>query len=386
MLIHCTWTFLGIKFHMCKGHGGGKRQGSECHSAPDGTGPHAPGMHRRVRVDPLGHHHGADGIGGRHLAPHAADTMRFMGVNATEDDMAFFPVEQQEASEAAMQIRIQGMDIGLVEAVSVALDEHCGCAFSACNEGHPLDEYHTLRWMRGEDNRATPLQDLMTAISYLQGVYAAIQGSTIGWVDPQRDNPESTDQLEVEIDGHISEVIVNALRRAMVDRVPTMAADEMVIECNTTGVIDELLAHRVALIPIQIRGGEVPLAQQRTKFAADVSIPESAPHITVVDSSSIVPADEQVHLAFTNETFSVPVAKMAPGQCLRCTVVGRVGYGYEHAKFSPVSASASFKRDDVNVIRFEPIGSLRPSVILLAGLRSVMNDLNRLRVGVALIR
>lgn len=58
--------------------------------------------------------------------------------------------------------------------------------------------------------------------------------------------------------------VANALRRAMISEVPSIAIDLVEIECNTSVLADEFLAHRLGLIPINSRG-----ANQSLSFSPD---------------------------------------------------------------------------------------------------------------------
>ena len=47
--------------------------------------------------------------------------------------------------------------------------------------------------------------------------------------------------------------IANALRRILLAEVPTMAIEMVYIESNTSIIQDEVLAHRLGLVPIKVR-------------------------------------------------------------------------------------------------------------------------------------
>ena len=55
--------------------------------------------------------------------------------------------------------------------------------------------------------------------------------------------------MEFEIEG-IDAPIANALRRIMLAEVPTMAIEKVVLEQNTSVLADEVLCHRLGLVPI----------------------------------------------------------------------------------------------------------------------------------------
>jgi hypothetical protein len=50
----------------------------------------------------------------------------------------------------------------------------------------------------------------------------------------------------------VDAAIANAFRRIMISEVPTMAIEQLVIVNNTSIIQDEVLAHRVGLIPIKV--------------------------------------------------------------------------------------------------------------------------------------
>jgi len=59
----------------------------------------------------------------------------------------------------------------------------------------------------------------------------------------------NSEELVVDIIG-IDAPLANALRRIMIAEVPTMAIEKVTIYQNTSIIADEVLAHRLGLIPI----------------------------------------------------------------------------------------------------------------------------------------
>ena len=61
---------------------------------------------------------------------------------------------------------------------------------------------------------------------------------------------ESSDsRIKVSIKG-VDRVYANALRRFAISEVPCMAIDDVVIQQNSSVLYDEILAHRLGLIPL----------------------------------------------------------------------------------------------------------------------------------------
>lgn len=62
---------------------------------------------------------------------------------------------------------------------------------------------------------------------------------------------ETEDVLKLKLED-ANEAIANALRRAMMTKVPTLAVKELHISRNESGLIDEMIANRVGQIPFTI--------------------------------------------------------------------------------------------------------------------------------------
>ena len=60
----------------------------------------------------------------------------------------------------------------------------------------------------------------------------------------------SDDELEFDMVG-VDAAIANALRRVLLAEVPSMAIEKVFINNNTSIIQDEVLAHRLGLIPIK---------------------------------------------------------------------------------------------------------------------------------------
>ncbi len=131
----------------------------------------------------------------------------------------------------------------------------------------------------------------------------------------------------------------NSFRRAMKSLVPTMAVDYVDFYMNTSFLYDEIIAHRIGLIPIKTDlerfnlpekcscGGEgCPNCQ--VSFRLNVEGPK------VVYSGDLISDDPDVKPVFDN----IPIIELYEGQQLMIEAVARLGTGKEHAKFQPVSA------------------------------------------------
>ena len=62
---------------------------------------------------------------------------------------------------------------------------------------------------------------------------------------------EADDELVFDVSG-IDASVANALRRIMLSEVPTMAIEQVYIQMNSSIIHDEVLAHRLGLVPIKV--------------------------------------------------------------------------------------------------------------------------------------
>ncbi len=160
--------------------------------------------------------------------------------------------------------------------------------------------------------------------------------------------------------------IANALRRAMLSRVPTMAIDLCVVLDNTSVLPDEMIAHRLGLVPLRApskqfsypnaaffstEGGRQALDEQTgLEFMLDVTctVQGGKEVNTLVKSGDIkwVPIGTQ-HGRFEEEHIGpvhndLVIAQLSPGQSIKVQCFAVKGRGETHAKWQPV-ATAFYK-------------------------------------------
>ncbi len=136
----------------------------------------------------------------------------------------------------------------------------------------------------------------------------------------------------------------NALRRAMIAEVPTMAIEDVIIIENTSVLYDEVIAHRLGLIPLKTDldayvlpeecdcKSELGCSKCRASFTLEA---EAKDEPLMVYSSDLKPESD-----VTPVSGNIPIVKLGPTQKLRLEMYARLGRGIEHAKWQPVSACA----------------------------------------------
>ncbi|RKP29712.1 hypothetical protein METBISCDRAFT_31470 [Metschnikowia bicuspidata] len=169
---------------------------------------------------------------------------------------------------------------------------------------------------------------------------------------------------------NIDTSIANAFRRIMIAEVPSVAAETVYIFTNTSVVQDEVLAHRIGLIPLNVHSdmlveldyAETPENRYNDTntivMSLDISCtknlhaPEGATDPKVLYRNSSVYAKDlkfepQGSQAVKFKNYSVQpcdpnilLAKLRPGQEISLRAHCHLGIGADHAKFSPVSTAS----------------------------------------------
>lgn len=155
--------------------------------------------------------------------------------------------------------------------------------------------------------------------------------------------------------------IANALRRILLAEVPTVAIETIYMQDNTSVIQDEILSHRLGLIPIKVdprlfmdkADNEDPTDQNTVVFNLDVTCnppPGSnndGQYTEVVLSSHLQwqPQGDQ-EMRFPDGIYPVHsdivIAKLRKGQHIEAECHCRKGVGKDHTKFSPC-ATASYR-------------------------------------------
>lgn len=176
--------------------------------------------------------------------------------------------------------------------------------------------------------------------------------------------------------------IANAFRRIMMAEVPNVAVEDVVISNNTSVIHDEVLAHRIGLVPLRVDPDKLEwypsfsepvivngvvespstdsntvqfsLKVACTKKNRDRNAPESTNPDDLYENHTVYSGDlkycgskEQLQNVFGGEKPTVVnpnivLAKLRPGQEIDLVAYAIIGVGCDHAKFSPV-ATASYR-------------------------------------------
>ncbi len=141
------------------------------------------------------------------------------------------------------------------------------------------------------------------------------------------------DEMEFILSGS-TPAFANALRRVAANYIPTMAIDEAEIKINGSAMYDEIIAHRLAMVPLRtpVKGYLLPEAcgcreGRCTKCSVELALKQDGPGVVLTES--LKSSDTEV----TSVSNSIPIVSLAKGQNLDLVAIARLGLGKEHARW-----------------------------------------------------
>ena len=191
----------------------------------------------------------------------------------------------------------------------------------------------------------------------------------------------SPSRVRVKLVG-VDRAYANAIRRIAISQVPTMAIDDVVILENSSVMFDELVAHRLGLIPLKTDLDRFNLPEDcdcnnalgcskcRVLLVLDA---EATDRIRTVTSGDLISEDPESKPVSVN----IPIVKLAPGQKIKLEAYARLGRGSEHAKWQPTSVSTLIetpKSDEFELV-IESVGSLSGPEIFTRAIQKIEQSL-----------
>lgn len=177
---------------------------------------------------------------------------------------------------------------------------------------------------------------------------------------------------------------VNAIRRISINEVPTLAIDDVVILENSSVMHDEAVAHRLGLIPLRTDlhrfvlpthcdcNSTLGCSKCRVLLSMDS---EANDKTKVVTSGDLVSEDEVVKPLSTE----IPIIVLAPAQKLKFEAYARLGFGKEHAKWQPTSASVvtDGKDESESILTVETNGALTAQETIAAAIEKLDSKIRK---------
>ncbi|MGD0477019.1 MAG: DNA-directed RNA polymerase subunit D [Nitrososphaerales archaeon] len=199
---------------------------------------------------------------------------------------------------------------------------------------------------------------------------------------------ETANSVTLQLEG-IDRSYANAVRRFCIAEVPAMAIDDVVILENSSVLYDELLAHRLGMIPIKTDldrynlpedcdcGNPLGCHKCRVLFVLDA---KGKDKVSTVYSSDLVSEDREVRPV----SESIPLVKLALGQSVKLEAYARLGKGKEHAKWQPctVAVLVEGKGEGVYNLMVESAGGLPARQIITKAIELLEKKLREIQVSV----
>lgn len=134
----------------------------------------------------------------------------------------------------------------------------------------------------------------------------------------------------------------NALRRAFITEIPTMAIDEIDIYENTSTMFDEYIAHRIGLIPIITNLKDY---DEKSELIFNLNVQGPC----IVYSKDLVSKDKKITPVFD----SIPIVELAENQVLRLEAKAVIGIAKTHAKFQSCACHYAVQKSNEGNFDFE---------------------------------
>jgi len=154
---------------------------------------------------------------------------------------------------------------------------------------------------------------------------------------------EKDDRLYRFVLSDISIEMANAFRRIILIEVPVMAIDEVIMLRNDSPLYDEILTHRLAMIPIITDLKNYNFQQECSCGGAGCSlcsvtltcdIKNDTGEIILVTSGDLISNDPKIVPVSPN----IPIVKLEHGSSLTFEAFALLGRAKDHAKFQSVAA------------------------------------------------
>jgi DNA-directed RNA polymerase, subunit D (EC 2.7.7.6) len=152
----------------------------------------------------------------------------------------------------------------------------------------------------------------------------------------------SNDYLKFTVEG-VKPSLVNSLRRVLISDVPVLAIDRVIILDNTTVMYDEVLAHRLSMIPLKTNLSKLPKIEECEEELVDPSLCQvryqlsvkASDQVVSVYAKDLIPNDPDFAPLYPDTL----ILRMSKGQVLSIEAYAKLGRARDHAKWQACLAS-----------------------------------------------
>ncbi|MFH1403336.1 MAG: DNA-directed RNA polymerase subunit D [Candidatus Altiarchaeota archaeon] len=176
--------------------------------------------------------------------------------------------------------------------------------------------------------------------------------------------------------------MANALRRTIISGVPVMAVEKITFYNNSSILNDEILAHRIGLVPLTT---DLKTYNSRAECSCkDKGCGKCTAVLTMdvvgpktVYSGDIMATDPNVKPVFE----TIPLVKIMAGQKVKMEAEAILGYGKDHIKWQPGIASYEAGEKGFEFI-VESYGQLTPEELVKKAFSEVEEKISPLKAKV----
>lgn len=167
-------------------------------------------------------------------------------------------------------------------------------------------------------------------------------------------------------------IFLNAIRRVIATRVKTLAATKIDVTKNDSALYDEMLAHRIGLIPLSF--DEKALKDEN--YSCKLVLQKKGP--CTVYSGDFTSTDKNVKAVSSK----IIITKLLESQELDLEATATFGTQGEHARWQPaifaLKPAEDAKKQDKFVVRIETVSGLKPEQIVHQALDVLEEDVKEL--------
>ncbi|MDD5111593.1 MAG: DNA-directed RNA polymerase subunit D [Candidatus Altiarchaeota archaeon] len=174
--------------------------------------------------------------------------------------------------------------------------------------------------------------------------------------------------------------MLNALRRTVVSEIPVMAIESITYTTNTSIMGDELLSHRIGLVPLKTDQKMFNNIADCTckgkgcgKCTVKLTLKADGPK--TVYSGELTPADGETSPVFD----TIPLIKLTQSQHLDFEATAQLGIGKDHAKWQAGVAAYEEKDDGSYDVFIESYGQLPLKNLIESAFNTFQSKIEQLK-------
>jgi len=177
------------------------------------------------------------------------------------------------------------------------------------------------------------------------------------------------EKMEFVLDD-VTPAFANALRRLMISKVLVLAVDWLDVHDNSSVLFDEIVAHRLGLIPLKFSPERFNMQDECKCGGKGCSLCQAIFTIDKTGPCVVYSSDMKSNSDVKPLFPTFPIVELLENQSLKLEATARLGVGENHAKFQAANAAYQYYPETQAenpagfLFRVETISGLEPSYII----------------------